>query len=572
MAASQLLPSPPCQRFFHLKRSGDVGVGGAVPRVRYRPCVEPNASRLGLLTSLRGFLGAYAKDVLAKTRCSSGEKSGSSSVSPVGELGRFWEVEKPDVCMDELNDFEKQLDDFFFNVKSMIKAGRRDDAIELLQANYEAVKEQIQDGTRCIEQAAMLDVIALGYMAVGNSEIVEHILEMLSDIMGCITNGKPLVDSILIHMGSMYTNLGKLEEAKHVYGRGLEILEHSFGSESPFLVTPLLGMAKVFKISGRITEAIDVYCRTIAILETSRGPMSEDLVLPLFGVGNLFINEGRAADAKASFSRILSIYRQIHGEDDGKVGMAMCCLAHANCAEGNIGEAVRLYKNGLQIVKDSNCMDLQHDVLEKMKIDLAELLHVAGRENEGRELLEECLLVTERYKGCEDPSSVAHLVNLATSYSRSKNFVEAERLLRTSLQILSRTVGLKDQAITVPMLHLAVVLYHLKRDEEAERLVLEALHIREDAFGKQSLPVGEALDCLVSIQARLGKDDSEILAHLRRVLAIQEEEFGFESEEVTATLKKVIFYLDKMGKRDEKMPLQRRLSMLRTKYKYMVPF
>lgn len=106
-------------------------------------------------------------------------------------------------------------------------------------------------------------------------------------------------------------------------------------------------------------------------------------------------------------------------------------------------------------------------------------------------MLEECLLITEKYKGKEHPSSVTHLLNLATSYSCSKNFVEAERLLRTSLEIMRKTVGPDDQSITFPMLHLAVTLYNLKRDEEAEQLALEVLHIREKAFGKDSLPVGK---------------------------------------------------------------------------------
>ncbi len=100
------------------------------------------------------------------------------------------------------------------------------------------------------------------------------------------------------------------------------------------------------------------------------------------------------------------------------------------------------------------------------------------------------MLITEKHKGKEDPSSVTHLINLATSHSRSKNYVEAERLLRTSLQVLSKTVSPDDQSISFPMLHLAVTLYQLKQDEEAEQLALHALHIREKAFGKDSLPVG----------------------------------------------------------------------------------
>lgn len=113
------------------------------------------------------------------------------------------------------------------------------------------------------------------------------------------------------------------------------------------------------------------------------------------------------------------------------------------------------------------------------------------RGKEGRELLEECLFITEKYKGKEHPSSVTHLLNLSASCSRAKNFVEAERLLRTALEIMMKAVGPEDQSITFPMLDLAVTLYQLNRDEEAEELALKALHIREKAFGKDSLPVGK---------------------------------------------------------------------------------
>uniref|UniRef100_A0A7N2MFF5 Uncharacterized protein n=1 Tax=Quercus lobata TaxID=97700 RepID=A0A7N2MFF5_QUELO len=52
----------------------------------------------------------------------------------------------------------------------MIMKGNKSNAIDLLKANYEAVKEQMNAGTKGIEEAALLDVIALGYMAVGDSK------------------------------------------------------------------------------------------------------------------------------------------------------------------------------------------------------------------------------------------------------------------------------------------------------------------------------------------------------------------------------------------------------------------
>lgn len=82
----------------------------------------------------------------------------------------------------------------------------------------------------------------------------------------------------------------------------------------------------------------------------------------------------------------------------------------------------------------------------------------------------------------------------------------------------------------------------------------------------------EALDCLVSIQARLKKDNEMLLEHLKWVLRIQEKEFGCESEEVLETLKKMAFYMDKLGRKPEKLSLQKRLSVLRMKFKQRIRY
>ncbi|XP_051126446.1 uncharacterized protein LOC127248238 isoform X2 [Andrographis paniculata] len=247
----------------------------------------------------------------------------------------------------------------------------------------------------------------------------------------------------------------------------------------------------------------------------------------------------------------------------------MCSLADVKCAKGDVNEAIDLYKSALQILKDSKGVAFDDKDMEKMRIDLAELLHVAGRGEEGRTLLEEWLFITEKYKGKGHPSLVPNLVNLATSHSRSKNFAEAERLLQIGLQIMMKAAPADDPSITFPMLHLAVALCNLHRDEEAKKLALDALLIREKAFGKESLPVGETLDYLVSIQTRLDEDDIELVEMLKRVLKIQEIAFGHDSKQVVETLKKLVYYLDKTGKKTEKYHLEKGLSALRNKFKQL---
>ncbi|KAG2310449.1 hypothetical protein Bca52824_022006 [Brassica carinata] len=446
-----------------------------------------------------------------------------------------------------LKEFEMELQELFNEVKSMVKIGKERDAMDLLRANYVAVKEEIDSGLKGIQQAALLDIIALGYMAVGDLKPVPALLDMISKIVDKLNDSEPLLIQCLCMLVACIQHLGC--------------------GYNTLLVTPLLGLAKCYGSYGKANKAIGIYERTVTILERNRGSESDDLVVPLFSLGKLLLKEGKADEAEAPFTRILNIYKKTYGEEDGRVGMAMCSLANAKCTKGDADEAVDLYKNALRIIKESNYMAIDNTILENMRIDLAELLHFVGRGKEGRELLEECLLINEKYKGKNNPSMATHLMNLAASYSRSKNYVEAERLLRTCLDIMEKSAGSEDQSITFPMLDLAVTLSQLNRFEEAEQVALKVLRIREKAFGKESLPVGEALDCLVSIQVRLGRDDGEVLGLLKRVLVIQEKEFGSSAEELIITLQKIVHFLEKLEMKDEKFKFRRRLALLRERYK-----
>lgn len=78
-----------------------------------------------------------------------------------------------------ISSLERELEELFDEVKRMIRMGNKNDAIDLLTANYEVVKERLNAGTKGIEEAAILDVIALGYMAVGDLKFVGSLLDMV---------------------------------------------------------------------------------------------------------------------------------------------------------------------------------------------------------------------------------------------------------------------------------------------------------------------------------------------------------------------------------------------------------
>ncbi|RYR41588.1 hypothetical protein Ahy_A08g037994 [Arachis hypogaea] len=454
-----------------------------------------------------------------------------------------------------INEFENELNEFFDEVKTMIRMGKRDDALDLLNA-----------GSKGIQEAAILDVLALGYVAVGDLETVASLLNVMRKVIDNLKDDTQHLDLILTHMGSMYSTLSKFGKSLDTYQRAFNIMERTYGNDSPFLVTPYLAMAKVLGSTGKATKAIEKYQCAITILESKRGAESKDLVVPLLGLGNLLLKERRVNDAETHFTRVLDIYTKSYGQNDGRIGLAMSSLAQVKCAQGKSDEAINLYEHALHVMKDSNYLSPDDSIMEKMRVDLAELLHAVGRQR----IIRGMLINHREAQRKRSP-------RLSDTHDKSCNFIfpieelcRGRALVEKSLEIMIKQKGSDDQFVSFPMLQLAVTLHHLKQDEEAEKLALDALRIREKAFGEDSLPVGEALDCLVSIQTQVGKDESELVVLLRRILGIQEREFGYESEEVLVTVKKIVFLLDKLGRRDEMLPLQRRLSLLRKKYKQMI--
>lgn len=161
---------------------------------------------------------------------------------------------------------------------------------------------------------------------------LSSVLGQLTEIVVSITDDEQLLDPILVHMASMYSNLGKFEKSVLVYQRAIDIMEKKYGNyeyffflffifsfryggqilsivfasgkNSVFLVTPYLGMAKCLGSTGKATKAIEFYNSAISILESSRGAESEDLIMPLFGLGNLLLKERKAKDSETSFLRL----------------------------------------------------------------------------------------------------------------------------------------------------------------------------------------------------------------------------------------------------------------------------
>lgn len=79
----------------------------------------------------------------------------------------------------EVSELEGQLRELFNVVEQMIKTGDEGTARELIEANYEAVTEQLEMGVKGVEQAAMLVILAQLNMSLCEFTFAEHLLEQV---------------------------------------------------------------------------------------------------------------------------------------------------------------------------------------------------------------------------------------------------------------------------------------------------------------------------------------------------------------------------------------------------------
>lgn len=79
----------------------------------------------------------------------------------------------------EVTDLQGQLQELYGQAIKLIEEGDEDTARELIEANYEVVVEQLESGYQCMEQIAMLDILAQLRLCLGEFEEAEYLLEQV---------------------------------------------------------------------------------------------------------------------------------------------------------------------------------------------------------------------------------------------------------------------------------------------------------------------------------------------------------------------------------------------------------
>jgi serine/threonine protein kinase/tetratricopeptide (TPR) repeat protein len=367
--------------------------------------------------------------------------------------------------------------------------------------------------------------------------------------------GDPAVQAELYQtLGTVYENLGKLEQAEKLLNLSLEERKARFGADSAPVADSLVALAalrdaqakfsdaeqlarqgvemskrhlapnhpaigKGTALLGKILEDHGDYNHAITVLEdaarlqTAAGVPTSELSGTLTELANCHFYAGHYDTSEALNKQLLVMDRQFYGERHPHVADDLINLGAIQYERARFPEAEVYYRQGLQITEAFYGKD--NPATSSALTMLGRGLLSEGKLDEAASVLQEALRIQEKVYGKVHPRVAGTLNELGKISQRRGNLAEAEAELTRTVDIYKTIYKGKHYYIGVALSNLAGVLVDKKEYAGAEQLYHEALQMYAQTLAPDHQLVGIAHTRLGRALLRDGRfEDAEAESRL----------------------------------------------------------
>lgn len=290
---------------------------------------------------------------------------------------------------------------------------------------------------------------------------------------------------VLGMLGSVYSDLGKYDDAEAVYRRAIRDLEEE-DIHHPARVDQLGNLAGLLIHRGNLPEAERELSAAIELSTRLRSESSLAHATLLAQHADLLLILGRELDqAEAEVRRALQVARRARGEDDATVRSYEVVLARILLQRGHPEEARQLATTALdrltQVVgEDSPTICPYLDLIAKTFMD-AEPPDTERAE----QLLRRALAIHEKTFGPDHPGIANRLSGLAELLCRTGQLLPALACYERVIAVLQSTFGEEDHtSVFTARLNAGLVLTELDRFAETREQLSVAYAAAERMLGQ----------------------------------------------------------------------------------------
>ncbi|KAH9225153.1 hypothetical protein K456DRAFT_1879191 [Colletotrichum gloeosporioides 23] len=283
------------------------------------------------------------------------------------------------------------------------------------------------------------------------------------------------------NLGNLYSDQGRLKDAKAMYERALQGKERALGPDHTSTLMTVNNLGLLYKDQGRLKEAEAMYEQALQSYEKALGPDHTSTLDTVDNLGNLYSDQGRLKEAEAMYERALQGYEKALGPDHTSTLSTVNNLGLLYSDQGRLKEAKAMYERALQ--GKEKALGPDHRSTLRTVHNLGLLYSDQGRLKEAEAMYERALQGREEALGPDHPSTLKTVNNLGNLYKDQGRLKEAEAMHERALQSKEKALG-PDHISTLKTVNNLGLLYSDQgRLKEAEAMYERALEGKEKALG-----------------------------------------------------------------------------------------
>lgn len=337
---------------------------------------------------------------------------------------------------------------------------------------------------------------------------------------------------LLTTMGTVYENLGRIEDAARVSERALALIETARPSGHVDIAATLLTLGTVRMRQGHYEEAIELLNRALAIRERHYGPQS----LPVAAVAdrlyrvNYFLDDTRAMLEFAQ--RAHDIRTALLPPDDPRQITPTSNLGMANWQVGNMRRAAELLTQAIEISRAQP--EINEARLSTVLHNLGLIAWYLGDYRGAAAHYEQALELGERVLGDEHPQIPLTMFALAVAREFVGDYVGAGELFDLLVPLQERILGEMHDEVAYTLAGYGTFLAGIGETDEAAATLERARRIFAATVGLDRSHTGQMWVGLGQVALARG-DLAPAEDYFRKALRVRGDSLNDDSPRVIRT-------------------------------------
>jgi len=285
------------------------------------------------------------------------------------------------------------------------------------------------------------------------------------------------------NLGNLYSDQGKMKEAKEMYLRALTGKEKAWGPEHTSTLNTVNNLGILYSNQGKMKEAEEMFLRALTGKKKTWGPEHTSTLDTVNNLGILYSDQGKMKEAEEMYLRALTGYEKAWDPEHTSTLDTVNNLGILYWNQGKMKEAEEMYLRALS--GKEKAWGPEHTSTLNTVNNLGNLYWNQGKMKEAEEMYLRALTGYKKAWSSEHTSTLDIVNNLGLLYLNQGKMKEAEEMFLRALTGYEKAWNPEHTSTLDTVNNLGLLYSNQGKMKEAEEMYLRALTGKKKAWGPE---------------------------------------------------------------------------------------